>query len=83
MGPFTKLPENTEKTSGVRSLVLDTVWTLVQMSALQLASPQNTAWPHGESTIDDASMQGLCASVASAVHGTSDESYWSALCSKS
>lgn len=79
MGPFMKLPENTGKRNSVRNLVLDTVWTLAQVSALQLASWQITTRPPSESTMIEASKQGLCAAVTSATRGTSEESYWSAL----
>jgi hypothetical protein len=80
MGPFTKLPEDTGKRHGVRSLVLDTVYTLAQVSALRLASGQSNARLSDESTIGETFRQGLCSSVTSATRGTSEESYWSALC---
>ena len=83
MGPFIKLPENTGKRNSVRNLVLDTVWTLAQVSGLQLASRQITTRPPSESTMIEASKQGLCASVTSATRGTPEESYWSALCVQS
>lgn len=80
MGPFTKLPEDTGKGRSVRSLVLDTVCTLAQVSALRQVSWQSTTRVSDESTISDVFRQGLCSSVMSATRGTSDESYWSALC---
>lgn len=80
MGPFTKLPEGTGNGHSVRSLVLDTVCTLVQVSALWQASWQSTARFSDESTISEVFRQGLCSSVTSATRGTSDELYWSALC---
>lgn len=80
MGPFTKLPEDTGKGRSVRSIVLDTVCTLAQMSAHRQASRQSTARFSDESTASEAFRQGLCSSVTSATRGTSEESYWSALC---
>jgi len=80
MGPFTKLPEDTGKEQSVRSLVLDTVWTLAQVSALRQASRHSTARLSDESTSSEVFRQGLCSSVTSATRGTSEESYWSALC---
>ena len=80
MGPFTKLPEDTGKGRSVRSLVLDTVCTLVQVSAHRQASRQSIARFSDESTASEAFWQGLCSSVTSATRGTSEESYWSALC---
>jgi len=79
MGPFTKLPEGTGKGHSVRRLVLDTVCTLVQVSALRLASRQSAARVSDEPTVREAFRHGLCSSVASATRGTSEESYWSAL----
>ena len=80
MGPFTKLPEDTGKGRSVRSLVLDTVCTLVRVSAHRQAPRQSTAQFSGEPTTSEAFRQGLCSSVTSATLGTSEESYWSALC---
>ncbi|SRR5258706_11826348 len=80
MGPFTKLPEDTGKGRSVKCLVLDTVCTMVQVSALRQASRQSTARFSDESTTSGAFRQGLCSSVTLATRGTSEESYWSALC---
>lgn len=80
MGPFTKLPEDTGKGRSVKCLVLDTVCTLVQVSALRQASRQSTARLPDESTTSETFRQGLCSSVTLATRGTSEESYWSALC---
>jgi hypothetical protein len=80
MGPFTKLPEDAGKGHSLRSLVLDTVCTLAQVSTLRQASRQSTAQFSDESTNSEVFRQGLCSSVTSAIRGTSEESYWSALC---